>query len=122
MIKQVVTTACFALGSAGALLVGFLATHPRAFTHPVVPAPLELAVRSHIEDAPVVVENVGEATRTEKTTLGASPDVKHQAAREDLSPCSGYRDVGAMFIEPRGATGVHRVRQLCATDASGLGR
>jgi hypothetical protein len=102
------------LGGAGVVLVGYLSTHPRAFTHPIPERPpvavsrtaaATLAAVERPANAIVLPEVRITASRKKAPTKAAFP------AR--LDPCSEWSDVGAMFIDPAGATGLRRVRNLC---------
>ena len=119
MIKQLITTALFAFGGAGTVLVHHLDVEPLAFTHPVgtptiaadrapaiVPASVEVATHS-ITLAEVQITAV--APRR-------APTPALSTAR--LEPCSEWRDVGVLVVDSAGAaSGVRSVRALC--DQSG---
>jgi hypothetical protein len=118
MIKQIVTAASFALGGAGVVLVGYLSSNPRAFTQPVVELASTAPMARTLADNPVAV-NVGNVLVLPEITLAASPRrAPKPAAAATLDPCTDYRDIGAVFIDPGGATGVRQVRHLCMNDAN----
>ena len=114
VIKHVIIAASFALGSAGIVLVGYLSTHPRAFTHPVAALP-PVAVSRSAAATPVTIEPAGKAIVLSEVRIAASGKKaqKQSVLPARLDPCSDWSDVGAVFIGPEGATGVHRVRNLC---------
>jgi hypothetical protein len=58
MIKHLITATSFVLGGAGVVLVGYLSTHPRAFTHPVAALP-SVAVSGAAAAIPVAIEPAG---------------------------------------------------------------
>ena len=37
MIKELVTVSSFTVGAAGLVFIGYMQTHPKALTHPIVP-------------------------------------------------------------------------------------
>jgi hypothetical protein len=114
MIKHLITATSFALGGAGAVLVAYLSVDPMAFTHPVAELP-PVAVSRAAAATPVALEVtrnqivLPEVRITAKGKRAQKPD----ALLTQLAPCSEWSDVGAMFIDPAGATGVRRVRNLC---------
>jgi hypothetical protein len=114
MIKPILTAASFTLGGAGVILVGYLSVNPRAFTHPVADLPTTPAPRSTGAETPVAVDTK-QAIVMPEVRLVASPRRVTKPVRNHFDPCSDWNDVGAMFVEARGATGVRRVRQLCST-------
>jgi hypothetical protein len=118
MIKQVLTAASFALGGAGVVLVGYLSSNPLAFTHPVGDLPTSIPITRPLADAPVAVDLPSELVLPEVTISASLPRATRTAAADTLDACSEYRDVGAMFIDARGATGVRRVRALCVSDVA----
>jgi hypothetical protein len=114
MIKHLITAASFALGSAAVVLVGYLGSHPRAFTQAVAALP-PVAVSRALAAIPVAVEPAGNVivlSEVRITALGKSAQ-RQTASPARLDPCSEWSDVGAVFIDPAGATGVRRVRNLC---------
>jgi hypothetical protein len=117
MIKHMITATSFALGGAGAVLVGYLSTHPMAFTHRVTERPPAVSRAAAV--APVVEPTgntiVGNAILLPEVLITASGKKAQKQAvlPARLDPCSEWSDVGAMFIDPAGATGVRRVRALC---------
>ncbi len=106
MIKHLITATSFALGGAGVALVVVLSTNPMAFTHPIAQPPIVA-----VADAPAA-PLVTEAER--KTVVLAEVRITASTPRAPiqnvlplrLEPCSEWDDVGAMFIDPAGATGV----------------
>jgi len=118
MIKLLITAAVFVVGGAGIGVVGYLATEPLAFTHPV-PAPASMAA----ERPPVVPVSIS-TTREAAANSIWLPEVRitaapPRAAKQSVvparfDPCSEWRDVGVLFVDPAGATGVRNVRALCA--------
>jgi hypothetical protein len=110
IIKHVITATSFAIGSAGVVLVGYLGTHPRAFTHPVAALP-PVAVTPAAPATPIPIEPTGNAIVLPEVRIVAS--VKKAVLPARLDPCSEWSDVGAVFIDTAGATGVRRVRNLC---------
>jgi hypothetical protein len=113
MIKHLITATSFALGGAGVVLVSYLSTHPRAFTHPIGELP-PIAV-NRTAATPVAIEPLGNAIVLPEVRITASgkKTQKRAVLAARLDPCSEWGDVGAMFIDPAGATGVRRVRNLC---------
>jgi hypothetical protein len=115
MIKQVITAASFSLGGAGVVLVGYLSTTPLAFTHPVAYLPSSTPITRTMEETPATV-TLGHAIVMPDVNIFTSlrrPPAP--AVSEKLDACSDFRSIGAVFIEPSGATGVRGVRELCAT-------
>jgi hypothetical protein len=114
MIKHLITAMSFALGGAGVVLVGYLSAHPRAFTHPVAELPA-VAVGSAAVAHPVAVEPTGNAIVLSelRITAPAKKAQKQTVVPARLDPCSEWNDVAAMFIDPAGASGTRRVRNLC---------
>jgi hypothetical protein len=114
MIKHLITATSFALGGAGAVFVAYLSVNPLALTRPVAELP-PVAVSRAAAATPVVLE----VTRNEivlpevRITAKGKRAQKQDVLLTRLGPCSEWSDVGAMFIDPAGATGVHRVRNLC---------
>ena len=102
------------LGGAGVVLVAYLSVNPRAFTHPVAELP-PVAVSRAAAATPVAVEPMGEALVLPEVRITAKGKraQKQVVLPTRLDPCSEWSDVGAMFIDPAGATGVRRVRNLC---------
>ena len=118
MIKQVLTAASFALGGTGVILVGYLSSNPLAFTQPVGNLAISTPIARSLVDTPVGID-LGAPLMLPEVTISGSPRRATRAAVADrLDPCSEYRDVGATYIEQQGATGVRRVRSLCASDAN----
>jgi hypothetical protein len=113
MIKHLITATSFALGGAGAVLVGYLSTDPRALTHPIGELPAVAVGRAAA--TPVAIEPLGNAILLSEIRITASRKKAQKQAvlPARLDPCSAWGDVGAMFIDPAGATGVRRVRNLC---------
>lgn len=114
MIKHLITATSFALGGAGVVLVGYLSVNPRAFTRPIAELP-PVAVSRAAAVIPAAVEVTSNMivlpeVRITATGKGAQ---KQGVLLTRLDPCTEWSDVGAMFIDPAGATGVHRVRSLC---------
>jgi len=110
MIKLLITATSFVLGGAGGALVCYLGANPLAFTDPVAAPP---AV-SPVAAAPVPVEPLVNAIVLPEiriTAFLAKP--KNAVMPTRFGPCSAWNDVGAVFIEPTGATGVRQVRDLC---------
>jgi hypothetical protein len=116
MIKQLITAASFTLGSAGVVLVGYLQANPSAFTHPVAPLPWATGNAAPAAEV-VALRPVRRAIVMPDVPITTTLRRAVPAAEETLTACSGYRDVGAVFIEPSGATGVRGVRELCLSDA-----
>jgi hypothetical protein len=114
MIKLLITATSFALGSAGVGLVGYLSAHPMAFTHAVAALPAVNA-RHTFAVAPVAVEAPGNTLVLGEVRITASRKKPNQKSTPiGLSPCTDWNDVGAVLIEPEGATGVRQVRTLCS--------
>ena len=113
MIKHLITATSFALGGAGVVLVGYLSTHPRAFTHPIGELPPVAVHRGAA--APVAIAPLDNAIVLPEVriTVSGKKAQKQAVLPARLDPCSAWGDVGAMFIDPAGATGVRRVRNLC---------
>jgi len=114
IIKHVITATSFALGGAGVVLVGYLSTHPRAFTHPIAALP-PVAVSRASAATPIAIEPAGHTIVLPEVRIAASgrKAQKQPVLPARLDPCSEWGDVGAVFIDPAGATGVRRVRNLC---------
>ena len=115
MIKQALTATSFLLGATGAIFVVHLATHPLAFTRPMDPSPVAATDSPH---APLASAETGESdgsfTLPEITIVASLERTSRSAAPTTaLDPCSGWGEVGALFIEPGGAVGVRGVRRLC---------
>ena len=85
IIKHVITATSFALGSAGVVLVGYLSTHPRAFTHPVA-ALTPVAVTPAATATPVAIEPTGNTIVLPEMRIAAS--VKKAVLPARLDPCS----------------------------------
>jgi len=117
MIKQVLTTASFVLGGAGVIFVGYLSSNPLAFTQPVGTLPISTPLARSPVDTPVAIDFAAPLVLPEVTISGSRRETR-PAVADRLDPCSEYRDVGATFIDRQGATGVRRVRSLCANDAN----
>jgi hypothetical protein len=113
VIKQALTATSFLLGAAGAIFVAHLATHPMAFTHPVAASP---APEMASTDASLAPAKPGEGSFVmPEITIVASLErtSRSSATAKALDPCSGWDEVGALYIEPGGAVGVRSVRRLC---------
>ena len=118
MIKILINATIFVLGAAGIALVGYLAAEPLAFTRPVREPP-PIAERSPVvvpASVPVSFQAVPNSIMLAEVRITATPP---RAAKESVvparfDPCSEWREVGALFVEPAGATGAHNVRSLCA--------
>jgi hypothetical protein len=108
MIKFLVSS--FALGGAGAVLVSYISFNPPALTHPLAAGPPFAAAAT-----PLGVESPRNTIILSEVRITASGKKaqKQTILPAELDPCSEWSDVGAMFIDPAGATGVHRVRTLC---------
>jgi len=117
MFELLSTATSFAVGGAGAVLVVYLGTHPLAFTHPVGQPPAVAAVRP-VAAAPIAVEPPPHEVVLPVVRITASvanlTKTKQTAMPVGFGPCAEWNDVGAVFIAPTGATGVRRVRALCA--------
>jgi hypothetical protein len=115
MIKLLITATSFLFGGAGVVLVGYMSANPRAFTHPAGELPA-VAASPMLAAAPVAVETKGKQIVLPEVLITAySRGAKKQKVVLDrLEPCSEWDDVGAMFIDPAGATGVRRARALCS--------
>ena len=118
MIKQVLTAASFALGGAGVILVGYLGSNPLAFTRPVGELPTSTPIARSLVDVPVAIDLDAPMVLPEVTISASLQRATRPAVADRLDPCSEFRDVGAMFIDPQGATGVRRVRSLCVNDTN----
>jgi hypothetical protein len=118
MIKPIVTAASFALGGAGVVLVGYLSVNPRAFTHPVADVPFKTPASRSIHLETPVASDTDQMLVLPEVKLTASRRRATNTVRTELSPCSSWNDVGAVFVDPAGATGVRQVRHLC-TDGNG---
>ena len=118
MIKQVLTAASFAFGGAGVILVGYLSSNPLAFTHPVVDLPTSTPIARSLADSPIAVELRSEVVLPEVTISASLRRPTRPVVAENLDVCSEFRDVGAMFVDPQGATGIRRVRSLCVSDVA----
>jgi hypothetical protein len=114
MIKHLITAASFALGSTAGVLVGYLGSHPRAFTQAVAALP-PVEVSRALAAIPVAIEPADDAiVLTEVRITALDKRAQRQSVPPGrLDPCSEWSDVGAVFIDPAGASGVRRVRNLC---------
>jgi len=115
MIKQLLTVASFAAGSAGALLIGHLARTPAPLT-PETPSVVVIPV-TFATDVPVAVDPQSSLV---PAPVKPAPFVRKPAkapapVEPTFEPCSQWTVVGAQFVEPGGATGVRSVRMLCTT-------
>jgi hypothetical protein len=115
MIKPILTAASFTLGGAGVILVGYLSVNPRAFTHPVAGLPFTSPAPPPTRTETPVAVDADQALVLPQVKLVGARRPATKTAQPKLDPCSNWNDVGAMFVEARGATGVRRVRQLCST-------
>jgi hypothetical protein len=114
MIKVLITATSFAVGGAGGVLVTYLSTHSLAFTHPLGEPPAVTAIRP-VDAAPVAVEPPSRAIVLAEVRITGSPGKRaHPVMPIGIDTCADWNDVGAVFIEPAGATGVRQVRPLCA--------
>jgi hypothetical protein len=112
VIKQTLTAASFLLGAAGAIFVAHLATHPLAFTHPIETSHVAATVSP--ATPPVSNPSDGSFTLPEITIVASLEKAPRSTAMTTaLDLCSGWGEVGALYIEPGGAVGVHSVRRLC---------
>jgi hypothetical protein len=122
MIKHLIIAALFAIGGAGVVLVGYLASEPLAFTHPVekllvvgnqsvrppaVTMPGAYATLVEVATSPVVLAEVRISPRARSTPKSALVPVR-------FDPCSAWRDMGPALVDPAGAGGTRTVRALCA--------
>jgi hypothetical protein len=122
MIKHLIIAALFALGGAGVVLVGYLASKPLAFTHPVekllvvgnqsVTAPAVMVptgsnILLEVETSPFVMAEVRITPRSRSTSKPALVPVR-------FDPCSAWRDMGPALVDPAGGGGMRTVRALCA--------
>lgn len=119
MIKHLVTAMLFALGGAGGILVGYLATEPLAFTRPSIwrPAAREgpsAVVPLDITD-PLNITEERPSVMLAEVRITATP--RRAAPRATLparlEPCSQWREVGALSVDSEGVSGVRNVRALC---------
>jgi hypothetical protein len=115
VIKQALTATSFLLGTAGAIFVVHLATHPLAFTRPIDPSAVPATPS---QPAAPASANAGESAVSftlPEITIVASLERTSQSPGPTaaLGPCSGWSEVGALFIEPGGAVGTRGVRHLC---------
>lgn len=116
MVKQVITIGTFLLGGAGTALVAYLQTNPMAFTS--VPTThhestrLETEVAATVHEGPAA-ERDDAITEFALDTLRVGRVSAPLVAERELSPCSGWFEVGAATIQEGGATGTHAVRRLC---------
>ncbi len=114
MIKLLITATSFALGGAGVVLIGYLSATPLAFTHPMGGLPAVAAIRP-VAAEPAAVEPPDNAiVLAEVRIAGTRGTPKERVMPIGLVRCTEWNDVGAVFIEPAGATGVRQVRGLCA--------
>ena len=112
MIKNVVTAASFALGAGGVVLLGYLQTTPRAFTQSVVDVGVDQVPAAVVGDAPEATQNVIVVSEVVVTNSLHRPSPPSGPVAS-LEPCSTWNEVGALYVAPGGATGVHAVRRLC---------
>ena len=118
MIKHLITAMLFVLGGAGVALVGYLATEPLAFTRFVREMPSVAADRSPAvspASVPIRVAAVPNSLLLADVRITATPRraAKQPVVPARFDPCSEWREVGALSVEPTG-TGAHNVRSLCA--------
>ena len=115
MLKQAIIATSFALGGAGIIFVGYLGTHPGAFTHPVEVLPSGPANQVAVVVPPAFQTASNVITLPEFLITGSGGRLKkHGDMAVKLDPCSHWSEVGAIFIDANGATGVREVRTLCA--------
>jgi hypothetical protein len=113
VIKQTLTATSFLLGAAGAIFVAHLATHPLALTRPIEMSPVS-APASPTTPPATTTPSDGSFTLPEITIVASLERTPRSAAPTTaLDPCSEWGEVGALYIEPAGAVGVHSVRRLC---------
>ncbi len=111
MFKKTITAVSFVLGGAGWALVGYLETHPLAFTQPAA----ELAPAS----APAVSNLAATEARANVIVVSEvmiTPSRRGARSFEpgtSAGPCGSWTEVGALYVAPGGATGVRSVRGLC---------
>jgi hypothetical protein len=117
VIKQTLTATSFLLGTAGAIFVVYLATHPLALTRPTDPSPVPATPSQHTELASAKGGESAVSFTVPEITIVASLERKSRSPGPTaaLEPCSGWSEVGALFIEPGGAVGARGVRHLCQT-------
>src|SRR5258708_40294895 len=114
MIKFLITATSFAVGGAGGVVVTYLRTQPLAFTRPLGEPPAVTAIRP-VDAAPVAVESRSHTIVLAEVRITASPGKRALPVIPiGIGTCTEWNDVGAVFIEPAGATGVRQVRPLCA--------
>jgi hypothetical protein len=115
VIKQALTVTSFLLGTAGAIFVVHLATHPLAFTHSTDSSAIPAAAVQHEAPGPANADESAGSFALPEITIVASLERKSQspAPTTALGPCSGWDEVGALYIEPGGAVGARSVRRLC---------
>ena len=120
MIKLLITATLFVVGGAGIGVVGYLATEPLAFTHNV-PAPASMAAERPPPVVPAIVpvmtrEATANSIWLPEVRISAAPPrpAKQSVVPARFDPCSDWRDVGALLVDPDGASGVRNVRALCA--------
>ena len=114
MIKQLITTALFAFGGAGTVLVHHLDVEPLAFTHPVgAPsiaadrAPAIVPASVEVETHPITLAEVRITASPRRAPTPALSTARFE-------PCSQWRDVGVLVVDSAGApSGVRSVRALC---------
>lgn len=111
-MKMAITAGSFALGGAGVVLVGYLNSHPLAFTHPME-RPSTVVVRN-VADVPVSTEIEDQSILLPEITVNASLPRRHATAPAKWNPCSDWSKVGAKYIAKTGATGDRSVRTLCS--------
>jgi hypothetical protein len=119
MVKQLITATLFALGVAGIALVGYLSAERLAFTRPVRELPsvgwLPAVIPASV---PVGLDSETNPTWLAEVQITATPPRARKPSTVPVvpvrfDPCSEWRDVGALFVDSTGATGVRNVRALC---------
>ena len=114
MIKQLITTALFAFGGAGTVLVHHLDVEPLAFTHPVGAPSIAADRAPAMVPARVEVETHSVTLAEVRITATPRPAPKPAIATARIEPCSEWRDVGVLVVDSAGtASGVRSVRALC---------
>jgi len=112
MIKQLLTVASFAAGSAGVLMLDHLNRTPLAFTSADDAQQIATSPASLVVEAPMAVDTEASLppTAIKKAALVRRPAPPPEPT---LEPCSQWGVVGAQFVTPSGATGIRSVRDLC---------
>jgi hypothetical protein len=115
MIKQLIVASSMAVGGVGFAFIGYMQTHPLAFTHPVVAeVKTSASPRARFVDPPVQAPDITFAD----DFISAKPRHIARASRRPapprpVEPCTDWRSIGASYVSEGRPVGTHLVRELC---------